>query len=170
MNIFKTSIDTFLPVYESLFNLILNTGIFPSKWSIGIISPIYKGKGSNKDRSNFRPISLLSCLGKVFTSILNNRLTTFLDEHSILNENQARFWEGYATTDHILTLHLLLEYMNFNKSTLYCCFMDLSKAYHKINKINLFQKLELFNVKGKFFNVVLSMYSQTYFFFIALRH
>ena len=157
----KTSIDTFLPVYESLFNLILDTGIFPSKWSIGIISPIYKGKGSNKDPSNFRPISLLSCLGKVFTSILNNRLTTFLDEHNILNENQAGFREGYATTDHILTLHLLLEYMNFNKSTLYCCFMDLSKAYDKINKINLFQKLELFNVKGKFFNVVLSMYSQT---------
>ena len=157
----KTSVDTFLPVYERLFNLILDTGIFPSKWSIGIISAIYKGKGSNKDPSNFRPISLLSCLGKVFTSILNNRLTAFLDEHSILKENQAGLKESYATTDHILTLHLLLEYMNFNKSTLYCCFMDLSKAYDKINKINLFKKLELFNVKGKFFNVVLSMYSQT---------
>lgn len=157
----KTSVHIFLPVYEDLFNTILDTGIFPSQWSIGIISPIYKGKGSNEDPSNFRPISLLSCLGKVFTSILNSRLTSFLDENSILNENQAGFREGYSTIDHILTLHLLLEYMKFNKNTMFCCFMDLSKAYDKINRIKLFQKLELFDIKGKFFNVVLSMYSQT---------
>ena len=157
----KNSVHIFLPVYEDLFNTILDTGIFPSQWSIGIISPIYKGKGSNEDPSNFRPISLLSCLGKVFTSILNSRLTAFLDENDVLNENQAGFREGYATIDHILTLHLLLDYMKFNKNTMFCCFMDLSKAYDKINRIKLFQKLELFDIKGKFFNVVLSMYSQT---------
>ena len=157
----KASANIFIPIYRELFNLLLDTGVFPSEWSIGMISPIYKNKGDNKEPANYRPITLLSCLGKVFTSILNSRLTTFIEENNILYENQAGFRTDYATTDHILTLHLLLEYMKFNKNTLYCGFMDLSKAYDTINKAKLFQKLEMFNVKGKFFNVVLSMYTHT---------
>ena len=157
----KHSIVSFLPIYNKLFNIILDTGVFPSQWSIGIISPVFKNKGNESNPSNYRPITLLSCFGKLLTSILNTRLTTFLDSNNILNENQAGFRSNYSTTDHILTLYLLLEYMNVNKKTMYCAFMDLKNAYDLINRSMLFQKLNLFNVHGKFFNVLLSMYSNT---------
>ena len=49
----------------------------------------YKDKGDLKDANNFRPITILSCLGKLFTSILNDRLSIFLDESMLLSENQA---------------------------------------------------------------------------------
>ena len=157
----KASIETFLPIYNNLFNIVLNTGTFPSEWNIGIISPIYKNKGNKNDPMNYRPITLLSCLGKVFTSVLNNRLTIFLEENNIINENQTGFRKGYSTMDHVLTLNLLLDYMKIKNKTLYCGFMDLRKAYDLINKAMLFKKLEMFNVKGKFFNVLLSMYKNT---------
>ena len=59
----------FLPVYRKLFNLILDNGIIPSDWVKGNIIPIYKSKGNKSEPANYRPITLLSCIGKVFTSI-----------------------------------------------------------------------------------------------------
>ena len=67
--------ELFMPVYEKLFNLILDNGIVPTDWLKGNIIPIYKNKGHKEDPANYRPITLLSCIGKVFTSILNTRLT-----------------------------------------------------------------------------------------------
>ena len=49
----------------------------PSSWLIGMIKPIYKNKGDKFDPKNFRPITIVSCLGKLFTAILNERLTEF---------------------------------------------------------------------------------------------
>ena len=55
-----------------LFNIILKTGIIPSAWCISFISPIYKNKGSKSDPDNFRGISIISCLGKLFTAAIND--------------------------------------------------------------------------------------------------
>jgi hypothetical protein len=49
----------------------------PSSWLIGMIKPIYKNKGDKFDPKNYRPITIVSCLGKLFTAILNEKLTEF---------------------------------------------------------------------------------------------
>ena len=87
----KSTKEIFLPVYEALFNKILDSGILPTSWLEGSITPIYKNKGNSSDPANYRPITILSCLGKVFTAVLNNRLTDFVDTYNLLNENQAGF-------------------------------------------------------------------------------
>lgn len=66
-----------LPVYVTFFNLVFDTGILPDAWLEGIIRPIYKNNGDPKLPENYRPITILSCFGKLFTAILNNRLNTF---------------------------------------------------------------------------------------------
>lgn len=48
-------------------------------WTIGLIKPLYKGKGSLNDVDNYRGITLLSCLGKLFTAILNERIKKYLE-------------------------------------------------------------------------------------------
>ena len=63
-----------ITVIVNLFNIILDTGIIPSEWTIGVIKPIYKNKGDINDANNYRGITLLSCIGKLFTSVLNSRL------------------------------------------------------------------------------------------------
>ena len=63
----KTTKEILLPHYLKIFNLILNTGLIPSKWSLGVIIPIHKGEAINPD--NYRGITLLSCFGKLFTSV-----------------------------------------------------------------------------------------------------
>ena len=60
----------------------------PTDWCIWIIKPIYKKKGSIDDPDNYRGITLLSCIGKLFTASTNMRLATYLDEASIIAKNR----------------------------------------------------------------------------------
>lgn len=96
-----SSLGTMIDVYVYLFNLIFETGILPEVWLIGNIIPIFKNKGCTLDPKNYRPITLLSCLGKICTSILNDRLTHYVENFDVLNENQADFRSGDSTVDHI---------------------------------------------------------------------
>jgi hypothetical protein len=75
-----------MPIYVKLFNIILDTGIVPDTWSLGIMVAIYKNKGSKSDPEMYRGITLNSCFSKTFSAILNNRLNDYA-EHVMTNEN-----------------------------------------------------------------------------------
>ena len=83
----KTTSNIFMPLYNSFFNLILETGILPDTWLEGMIKPIYKHKGDSSQPENYRPITILSCFRKPFTAVLNLRLNVFLNTY-VLNENR----------------------------------------------------------------------------------
>ena len=68
-------------IIVDFFNIVLDSGIVPFEWCIGVIIPIFKNKGENTNPDNYRGITLLSCLGKLFTSVLNNRISNFLDKN-----------------------------------------------------------------------------------------
>ena len=99
----------------SSLHIILDSGNIPSDWTRGIILPIYKNKGSKRDPANYRPITLLSCLGKLFTSILNKRLYKYLEENNLLSETQSGFRKEYSTIDNIFSLYALQEYCKREK-------------------------------------------------------
>ena len=65
-----------------LFNVIFEKCYFPSKWTKGFIVPLHK-KGVVNQVENFRGITLLSTFGKLFSRILNNRLTEWAEEYHI---------------------------------------------------------------------------------------
>jgi len=58
-------------VYVDLFNVLLKNGIVPKSWTTGVIRPIFENKGSANDPTNYRHVTLLRCLGKLFTNILS---------------------------------------------------------------------------------------------------
>ena len=72
-----------------LFNIVLNSGYFPNTWTEGVIVPIHK-KGSKNLVDNYRGVTLLSTLGKLFTRLLNNRLSFWADTYGILNWRTVR--------------------------------------------------------------------------------
>ena len=79
----------------NLLNRILDTGKYPSFWSFGLIVPIHK-KDDRSKVENYRGITLFSALGKLFTSILNNRLYDHMVKKRILKADQVGFREGRA--------------------------------------------------------------------------
>ena len=149
-----------LPVYCKLFNKIFDSGCFPSEWLCGEIIPLYKNKGDATDPKNYRPITLLSCLGKLFPSILNERLNTYSDEVNLILENQAGFRKDHGTIDHIFTLHTIIEIFKNLKKKLYCAFIDFEKAFDSVWRIGLWNKLLVnSNIDGKCFKIIKNMYN-----------
>ena len=103
-------------------------------------------------------ITLLSCLGKLFTTILNNRLCEFSNVNHMIKENQAAFRKGYGTLDHIFLLKSLIEMYFAKRKRLYCAFVDYEKAFPSVWRTGLWLKLIECGVDGKFFRVVYNMY------------
>ena len=118
----KISSSKLLIAVTTLFSIILQTGKIPHAWSIGYISPIYKGKGKVNDPDNFRGITVLSCFGKLFTSMINDRIHSFLDINDILGTEQSGFRKGHSTMDHVFALHCLIDvYLQREKREVILC-------------------------------------------------
>ena len=109
-----------LPLVK-LFNNILESGIFPDIWNISTISTLHKSD-SLYDCNNYRGISIGSCLGKLFTKLLQYRNFSYLEENNLIEENQAGFRQDYRTTDQIFILKTLLnKYLHKLKKNTYIC-------------------------------------------------
>ena len=119
----KCTMSLMLPIYTKIFNIIFDSGKVPESWIAGILQPIFKNKGNPKDPNNYRPITLLSCFSKVFTSILNVRLTKFSEEIDLISPVQAGFRKQHSTVDNIFILQALIElyFVKKKKNILYVC-------------------------------------------------
>ena len=130
------------------------SGIFPELWLKSIIIPIFK-KGNVNDTGNYRGISLLSHVGKLFTSLINLRLVKWSEEHYILTDDaQFGFRPGLGTTDTIFALHSLISNTSRNGKRLYCCFIDYIKAFDSVAHVKLWLKLSRIGITGKLLNVI----------------
>ena len=147
-------------LYVKIFNKILESGVFPSKWSVGVIIPVYKRNGDRKDCNNYRGITLLSCLGKLFTAIINNRLTDYCNTYNIIQENQAGFRSNYSTNDHIFSLKMIIDLFFSKKLKLYCVFVDYKKAFDMVSRSAMWHKLINSGISSssKIYIIIKSMY------------
>ena len=96
----KYSVQHIQFVIQKMFNLIFTTKCYPKLWCLGHIVPIYKA-GDNSEPSNYRGITVSSAMGKLFNIILNERLTTFLEKHEIIDHCQIGFRKSCRTSDHL---------------------------------------------------------------------
>ena len=155
---FTTARDFITPYLVVIFNAIFNSGIFPEAWTTGLLVPLHK-KGSIHSTDNYRGITLLSVLGKIFTRVLNNRLTKWAEDYGIYVEAQGGFRQGRGTTDNIFILYNIINTSINSGKTLYTAFIDFSKAFDYVVRDNLWYKLLKLGVNGKMLNILKSMYS-----------
>ena len=131
-------------------------GKVPNEWTKGIINPIFK----SDDPSNpfyYRHITLLSIPCKIYTDILNRRLTQWLEANDVLFVGQNGFRKGGSCLDHIYTLYTIINSRQLKcKGTFVLC--RRKKAFDTVNKDCLWFKLMRIGIKGKFLNAVQSLY------------
>jgi hypothetical protein len=89
--------------------MILDKCITSESWGKGILMPIFKNRGSQSDPNSYREATLNSCISKMFSAVLNNRLTKFSDECELITNAQAGFRKGFSTNDAIFILHALIS-------------------------------------------------------------
>ena len=127
-----------------IFNLSWSSHSFPSIWKTSSIIPIHKMGKPLDSPASFRPISLTSCVSKLFERIILSRLFFFLESNSILSPGQAGFCPGRSTLDQILFLSQSIS-DGFNKprpgSRTFLSTIDFSKAFDSVWHPALFHKL-----------------------------
>ena len=128
----------------------------PSLWSKSVIKPIPKNKANDpRVPSNYRGISLISTICKLYTHILNNRLVNYLETNSLIDDEQNGFRKDRSCEDHIFTLtSTLRNRKNANLDT-FTCFVDMQKAFDRVNRDILYTKLAKIGVTGNFLDTII---------------
>ena len=146
-----------LPILKKAFNTILSAKKYPSSWCQGYITPIYKN-GDVNNPNNYRGISIFSCIGKLFNSIINNRIESFITKYDLIDHRQIGFKRKSRTADHIFILRSLIEKYNKNNKSLFVCFVDFRKAFDKVNHTYLLHKLHNFGLSSNLLDLFEDMY------------
>ena len=148
---------------KMIINKSLTEGTFPSLLKIANICPIFK-KNDKTKCANYRPISLLSNLSKIFERIVYNRLESFLNENDIIYQHQYGFRKNYSTNHAVLSILEEIR-LNLDKKIFSCgVFVDLEKAFDTVNHKILIEKLNHYGIKGipnKWFTSYLSNRTQS---------
>ena len=142
-------------ILHKLFNLILETGNIPSTFKKALIVVLYK-KDDRSECKNYRPISLLSHVYKLFMTIIGNRITD--DLYSCFPESQAAYQPGRGTVEQIFALSQIIEKsIEFNKP-LYIVFIDFTKAFDSIKLDKLWLILDKTPLNKNYINLLKSLY------------
>jgi len=144
---------------ELLFNFVFENEVWPERWGQGIIFPLYKDSGSRLDPGNYRPIALLSQIGKIFGSVVENRLSDWSEKTLAIADEQGGFRRKRGTPDLIFLLReTILGRKAVGQPTL-TTFIDARKAYDSVwkegNMVRLFES----GVHGKLWRQLQAMSS-----------
>ena len=135
----KCSASSMILTLVKLFNKVLLSRKFPDCWNHSLLASVYKS-GDPTDCNNYRGIS---CLGKLFTSLLERRLNNYLETNDILSIKQGGFRKNYRTTDHVFILKTLInKYIQKCNNKLYVCFVDVRKAFDSVWRSALLSELQ----------------------------
>ncbi|GBP39263.1 Retrovirus-related Pol polyprotein from type-1 retrotransposable element R2 [Eumeta japonica] len=146
--------------YEAILPLALTTGNTtnrtPKEWSEANIILIHK-KGDPKNISNYRPIGLLPNIYKLFSSMINNRLSPIIEAKQPIE--QSGFRKGYSTIDHIHTIELIIEKYQELQRPLYITFIDYQKAFDSVTHSSIWESLKEHEVPDIYINIIKSIYN-----------
>jgi hypothetical protein len=130
------------------FNCFLAEG-FPEALSIGVVHALFK-RGDASKFDNYRGIIVGLIIAKLFAMILDKRLNEWAEQHGLRAKGQVGFRKDYRTTNQLFILRTLIEQSKAKKKPLYCCFVDLKKAFDTVPCEVLWQVLAGLRVEGRF--------------------
>ena len=123
---FKCTTELTIPYLTIVFNNIFTSGNIPDDWGKSIICPLHK-KGSINDPNNFRGISLINTVCKIFANILVARLDKWTDKFNVIHESQAGFRRQYSTIDNIFTFHAVAQKYHSRKGGAFIAYLLISE-------------------------------------------
>ena len=160
MELFKEMDDESMEGIKELLNKWWKEEDIPADTLKARVVPIYK-KGDTSKYENYRPISLLNAIYKIYAGIIQKRLANTLDKY--LSNTQYGFRKDKSTGDAIQLVRRVAEFGIGTHNKLHMVLLDWEKAFDKVDRNKMFEALERMSINKKIINVIKSLYKETQF-------
>ena len=146
-SILLSVVDTVASLIAYLYNLCIEVGVYPIILKIGRVIPVFKS-GDKKSMGNYRPITTLTTINKIFEILTHSRMSKFIDRFQVLSNLQFGFRKASSTTAAIFKfVSDILPTFN-EKSYTIALFLDLKKAFDTVDRDILIHKLSIKGFRG----------------------
>lgn len=129
---------------HGMLNQAITQGL-PEDWQRNWVKALYK-KGDVNQPTNYRTIMVGSCMSKLLGSILEQNISSWAETNDKRAREQAGFRPKHSTIDHLVSLRVLMEESRLKGKTLYCCFVDFTKAFDTVPRMGLWKRMEYIGV------------------------
>lgn len=137
-----------------VFNFIWTEGVFPQCWKTAIIVPILKPNKNSLCPTSYRPVSLLSCVNKIFEKIVSKRLKWIIEDKKMIDYYQSGNRKRRSTMDNLLILEHEITNALHSREYLVAIFLDINKFFDRVSKITVLEKLIKHNIGGPMYKYV----------------
>jgi hypothetical protein len=134
------------PSLTKLMNIGITTGVFPSAWKVARITPLHK-TGEKSDKNNYRPISVLPILSKVFERHIYDSTYSFFNDNNVLYQFQSGVRRHHSTETALINNYDRLINNLDNNSINGIIFADFKKAFDLVDHKALIRKLHIYGLK-----------------------
>ena len=134
------------PIITKFFNSSIACKVVLPDWKISKVIPIYKGKGNRNEAGNYRPISLLSHIMKIFEKQIKTQLMFYLEDNALISADQSAYRKQHNTQT---ALHKVIDDWFYNMSDgnlTAVCSLDIKKCFDTINHFILFKKMKFYGI------------------------
>ena len=146
-------------VLAELVSKYLKESCFPDCWKVSSVVPVFKNVGERSTAKNYRPVSLLSVVSKVFEKLVNNRIVDHLEKCGLFSDFQYGFRSSRSTAD-LLTVVSDRIARAFNRSgATRAVALDISKTFERVRHAGLLQKRKSYEIPGQIFGLISSSLS-----------
>ena len=157
MVLLKNCEPELLYILAKLFNKCLKGSCFSDCWKVASVVLVFKNVGERSTTKNYRPISLLSVVSKVFEKLVNNRIVDHLEKCGLFSDFQYGFRSSRSTADlPTVVPDRIARAFNRSGATLA---LDISKAFDRVWHAGLLHKLKSYGISGQIFGLISSFLS-----------
>ena len=146
-----------LDMLAGLMETLWSTELVPGHWRAGDIVNIFK-KGDKKDPGNYRGITLLNMVGKLYTKVIDSRLSAWLHTHHRLHVCQAGFRSQRGCIDHVFSLSHIVQERTMQGLPTWLFFRDAAKAFDTVWRDGMLERLWDIGVRGRMWRIVRTLY------------
>ena len=146
-------------ILTKLFNNCLKESCFPDCWKVSLVVAVFKNVGKRSTAKNYRLVSLLSVVSKVFEKLVNNRIADHLEKCGLFSDFQYGFRSSRSTADLLTVVSDRID-RAFNRSgPTRAVALDISKAFNRVWHAGLLHKLKSYGISGQTFGLISSFLS-----------